>query len=137
MPNMGTKISQHNAKVIKGQSENPGCNCRKPLDCPLPGRCMTDNVVYRATVATNKGEEKYVGLTGQTFKIRHENHKQDLKNPEKKHSTTLSTHIWKLMTKKKPYSMKFDIVCRAPPFSPNYGGLQTLHSRKIRNSVPL
>ena len=121
MPNMGMKISQHNSKLLRKQTVKPVCNCREPVDCPLPGRCTTDNVVYRATVTTNNSLAKYVGLTSQQFKARHANHEQDFKNPEKEHATTLSAHIWELKRKNTAYNIKFDIVRRATPFSPVSG----------------
>ena len=42
-----------------------GCNCQKgkKADCPLPGECNTDGVVYEAVVTTSDGQrESYVGL---------------------------------------------------------------------------
>ena len=61
--NIARVISSHNAKVATSATvaeRNPGkqCNCHKtkkgmPNTCPFGGKCLTDNVVYCATVTTS------------------------------------------------------------------------------------
>ena len=63
MPNMAQAVSRHNAKVLKYDLPPPlppGCNCRYGTGtCPVQGRCLTDCVVYRATVKeTVSGKEE-------------------------------------------------------------------------------
>ena len=70
MPSMGAQIARHNAKILKsekvgGKPNPPSCNCQKSRvgDCPIPGACNTNGVVYQAKVTNNVGgEESYVGL---------------------------------------------------------------------------
>ena len=56
MPNIKNYIDRHNTKVMKTMDNNnistERCNCQvsKKADCPLPGRCTAENVVYKATV---------------------------------------------------------------------------------------
>ena len=122
LPNMGAKISQHNARLLREPTATKGCNCRVPADCPVPGRCQTDNVIYRATVtANNCRPETYVGLTADPFKDRHANHKQDFKNITRKNATTLSGYIWKLKDEGKVPNVYFEIIGRAKPYSPVSG----------------
>ena len=33
------------------------CNCRKKPDCPLEGNCLQTNVIYQATVTTEKASK--------------------------------------------------------------------------------
>ena len=42
-----------------------GCNCRKPIECPLPNNCLTESLMYQATVNTSDKRlpKTYVGLT--------------------------------------------------------------------------
>ena len=115
-PNMGAKISQHNAKLLRKPTAKKGCNCRVLADCPMPGRFQTDNVIYRATVTTNN-----VGLTADPFKVRHANHKQDFKNITRKNATTLSGYIWKMKDEGKIPDVNFNIIGRATPYSPVSG----------------
>ena len=49
-----------------------GCNCQDKSTCPLPGRCQTAGVVYKATITplvptNNNKAETYTGLTSGTF----------------------------------------------------------------------
>ena len=100
-----------------------GCNCQQPEECPMPGKCTTDKLVYRASVSSNNNVETYVGLTAGPFKIRYGSHKSDFTHrpTEEKSSTTLSSHIWKLKDQNKAYQIKFEVVKRAAPYSPVSG----------------
>ena len=120
---MGAKISNHNGKLLREKPAECGCNCQQPEECPMPGKCTTDKVVYRASVTANNIVETYVGLTAGTFKKRYGGHKHDFLNrpTENRISTTLSSHIWKLKDENKAYQVKFEIVKRAAPFSPVSG----------------
>ena len=67
---MGQCIKKHNAEILREPNTNKSkrqskCNCQNQnkQDCPMPGECNTNGVVYPATVATdNGGSETYVGL---------------------------------------------------------------------------
>ena len=73
--------------------------CSYKDDCPLPGKCTSQNIVYQATVKSPNEEKIYIGLTSTTFKTRFSSHKNSFIHPEKR-QTELSTHIWKLKDKK-------------------------------------
>ena len=120
VPNMGAKISNHNSKLLREKPVECGCNCQQPEECPMPGKCTTDKLVYRASITANNKVETYVGLTAGTFKKRYGSHKHDFLNrpTENRTSTTLSSYIWKLKDDNKAYQVEFDIVKRAAPFSP-------------------
>ena len=68
MPNMKQLMMAHNRKMLNTQDkERRMCDCRKQ-DCPVNGRCLMENVNYRASVTTANGTKFYVGSTGLTFK---------------------------------------------------------------------
>ena len=79
MPNMKTIISSHNKTLLSDyhrsqtQTNEKECNCRKKDQCPLEGKCLTQNVVYQATVSTQSSSETYVGLAT-NFNERYRNH---------------------------------------------------------------
>ena len=78
-------------------NQTRSCNCRKPEMCPLDGQCLTDNLVYKATVkADNRPEKIYIGMTENTFKTRFNGHKVSLKHKSHRNDTTLSKYIWEL-----------------------------------------
>ena len=121
MPNMGDLISTHNNKILNERQEISRCKCQDKSKCPMPGKCATDKVVYRATVTSGSSVETYVGLTAGPFKDRFYKHDRDFRNPDQKNSTKLSVHIWNLKDEGKPYNIKWDIVTRALPYSPVSG----------------
>ena len=102
LPNMGAQISKHNNRLLRnsegGQAKPPPrCNCQisKKQNCPLPGACVQEGVVYQAKITNNRGEEeKYIGIA-KKFKQRYSKHKKSMENKIKTNSTTLSSHFWK------------------------------------------
>ena len=56
------------------------CNCRKPSECPLEGRCLEQCLIYKATVSSN-------GSTGQSFKSRYTAHKSSFKKQQQSSET--------------------------------------------------
>ena len=124
MPNMKQTIAKHNSRTVNQSIvpvPPPGCNCQGgPATCPLNGACLTDELVYKATVTrTDTNEiETYTGLTGGTFKIRYNKHMSDFRNPTYERSTTLSKHIWKLKRMNAPYDISWEILSRARVFNP-------------------
>ena len=77
-----------------------------------------DKLVYRATVTTASSAETYVRLTANQFKDRFTQHMGDFRHPERRTATELSSHIWELKDKKIDYTVNWEIVKRAQPFSP-------------------
>ena len=105
-PNMQSIINSHNSNILrKNQSTTQDakqasktCNCRKPEECPVQGKCMQQTVVYKASVTTKTDikttTKTYIGSTENTFKQRYTGHKSDTQNRSKRNSTTLSHYIW-------------------------------------------
>ena len=121
MPNVATIIKAHNSRVLKkhGQTSNPQherhCNCCNPHNCPLRGKCLTSNIVYKATVEAGSGEKKYyIGLTGGTFKQRYSNHLSSFRHERYKDATELSKHVWDLKTKGQDFSISWSIIRQTP-----------------------
>ena len=119
LPNIAAMISQHNNRLLKdNEVEVFRCRCHDKPSCPLPGKCTTDQLVYRATVETESSSETYVGLTANIFKDRYGKHKSDFEHRDQRTTTTLSDYIWTLKDKDEQYSIRWDVVTRAKPFSP-------------------
>ena len=82
MPNMKNIITSHNKKLlsVNDDMKEKGCNCRGGVSvCPLDGKCLTESLVYQATVTSgsgSSGEKKsnYLGLASTSFKDRYYNH---------------------------------------------------------------
>ena len=90
--------------------------------CPLKGKCLITNVVYQAEVVETKADgqeevEKYVGCTTD-FKTRWRHHDKSFNNPDYKHETVLSTHIWEAKSRGSTWKVNWKILDRAQPFNP-------------------
>ena len=45
------------------------CNCRKKEDCPLEGKCITENIIYKCIVSTSGHPDKvYLGTSKEILK---------------------------------------------------------------------
>ncbi len=80
MNNVKSIISKHNTRITgrsKPQCEviDP-CTCRDKKTCPLQEKCMTKDIVYKATITTSNtnSTKHYIGMTASTFKERYRNH---------------------------------------------------------------
>ena len=109
MPNIKSIISSHNKAVLSNfyqsqtQTNYKECNCRKKDQCPLHGKCLTQNVVYQATVTTQTSSDSYVGLAT-NFKERCRSHTASFRHKSKRNETELSKHIWTLNDNNKPFT---------------------------------
>ena len=97
LPNMGSTISKHNKKILKNDQYVARCQCKHKPTCPIPEKCATDKVIYRATVNTPNDVEIYVGLTAGSFKARFSKHKSDFNLPDKHEGDRIELYIKKVL----------------------------------------
>ena len=78
--NVKSIITSHNTRIVrKSQPQDISaeiCNCRNKHACPLQNKCMSKDIVYKATISTGntQGTKHYIGMTSNTFKERYRNH---------------------------------------------------------------
>ena len=129
MPNVENIISTHNKNILNKHrqpktDDRKLCNCRNSEQCPLDGKCLTDNVVYKATITTTDPKtqqnhtETYTGLTECEFKTRYNLHKSSFKNQRTRKATTLSEHIHSLKDRNIEHKVNWTVTSRAKPYSP-------------------
>ena len=64
--------------------------------CPLDAKCMTECIVYKATLTAKDGEVKtYIGMTEPPFKKRMYKHNADRRDRNLENSTAMSAYFWK------------------------------------------
>ena len=93
-----------------------------PELCPLSNKCITESVVYQATVTikdktTNRPPQTYVGLTENSFKTRLANHKASFNSFDKRNATELSKYVWELKNQNINYTIKWKLLKRAKPYN--------------------
>ena len=76
---------------------------------PLPKQCMTNNIIYKATVTMNNTNDTkhYIGMTATTFKERYANHTSSFRHKKDSNKTELSKHIWRLKENNQDYTIKW------------------------------
>ena len=111
MPNMKSQIMSHNRKMLEEETTDIKlCNCREK--CVVDGKCLLQNVIYKATVKTEENTKQYVGSSGLTFKSRYTRHKCYFDNYKYRFKTTLSKYIWELKDKNLDFNIKWEILTR-------------------------
>ena len=79
MPNVKSIINKHNKTVLDPPINNRErtCNCINSKTCPRQQKCLTNNIMYKATIASNQDNchhKIYYGITETIFKQRYANH---------------------------------------------------------------
>ena len=61
---MGRIIKSHNKKITTTKTtENLDCNCRSKQNCPVDGKCRSNDVIYKCiTSVPNKPDKVYIVL---------------------------------------------------------------------------
>ena len=92
--NVGNIIKSHNKKLINSSNHHEQlCNCRKKEDCPLEGKCRTENIVYKCIASTSGPPDKlYLGTTGDFKKYITISVLSKIEIQMKK--TTLTKYVW-------------------------------------------
>ena len=61
MPNMSNVIERHNSKIMKNTIPftTKTCNCRRKTDYPVDGNCLSECLIYKASVITTTNKYYY------------------------------------------------------------------------------
>ena len=125
-------ISSRNSKILAApQVEKRKCNCPQTTPCPLDGKCLTENLIYQATVTQDDQTTNcYIGLASTSFKARYYTHKNSFKD-EEVNQTSLSKFVRKLTEKNINHTISWKMVDRAQPFSPVTGNCALCNREKF------
>ena len=119
--NMRGFITRHNKTILEQNNKPPetsnqtrDCNCRRNTTCPIQGKCLQTNVVYKADVTTTDNNETktYIGVTANKFKTRYRNHHKSINNSKYKNETELSKHLWQLKENGRSYTIRWGIISK-------------------------
>jgi hypothetical protein len=119
MPNIKQTIDGHNKSTwstISSTSSLDMCSCPKSNKelCPLSNKCISESVVYQATVTIKDNTsiihpQTYVGLTEISFKTRLANHKSSFNSFDKRNATELSKYVWELKNRNIDYVINWKL----------------------------
>ena len=118
--NVANIIKSHNKKLISPSNQKKlSCNCRNKKECPLDGKCRSENIIYKCVAtATGHLDKVYLGTAEGDFKQRFYNHKKSFKNKSYANDTTLSKYIWEMKQKHNiTPTLKWYIVKSVPSYS--------------------
>ena len=138
MRNIASIVSSHNKSVLRPTIQDHGCNCRQKNDCPMQNKCLTQNIVYEATVTNNVDtvEKIYFGLCETSFKKRYSNHTKSFRLKKYSKETELSKYVWELKRENKTAIIKWRILRKIhakPRF--NFCKLCLMEKLYINNSI--
>ena len=78
-------INTHNKKIINPQKDNITriCNYMRKHQCQLNEKCLTNNVLYKASITPNEENSKtkiFYGVSETALKLRYANQKKTFNN---------------------------------------------------------
>ena len=110
----------------------PYIYCTRGKICPLGGKCLTENVLYKATCSADREPDmEYIGLTAPEFKFRYTNYTTSFKNEHSGQSTTLKSYYWKMKKQGKNPRVSFEILRVVPSFTPEVGRCALCTAEKL------
>ena len=72
--------------------------------------CLEENLIYRATVRSEKGIKTYLGSTGTNFKERYRGYQATFKKTGDRNKTELAKYVWELQDDNIKYEINWEIV---------------------------
>ena len=117
VPNMSNVIPKHNSKIMKNPapSTTKTCNCRRKTDCPIDGNCLSECLIYKASVSTT-ANKYYYGPCENTFKEHCNNHNCSFRNKSREKNTELSKYVWELKEKDINYFINWNIAMKSQKY---------------------
>ena len=120
--NVDQILNRHNKRLLMKETQAPRqqntCNCKIPQNCPVENKCLTESIIYKATVKQPTGGQcEYIGLTDNAFKTRYNLHNYTFRNESKKSATSLATYVWNQGTNKSP-TIEWQILKQCQRYAP-------------------
>ena len=100
MPNGKSIINKHKT-VLDPPTSGGTCDCINKEKHPLQEKCLTSNIMYKATLASNQDnyQQKIYGITENKFKQRYANHIKSFRYENHQSDTELPNELWSIRNK--------------------------------------
>ena len=121
---MKTIIDARNKKVTSEDTQSAAtrtCDCARNTNCPMEGKCLSENTLYAGTVTSNLpnyGEKKYVGEGAPPWKKRYGNHKASFNNRKYGKCSAFAKEVWQIKDKGGVYNINWGIIRHAAAYNP-------------------
>ena len=124
MPNVKSIINKHNKTVLDPPTNNSErtCNCINRETCPLQQKCLTSNIMYKATITSNQDNyhhKIYYGITETNYKQRHANHIKSFRHEKNQSETELSNELWSIKNNSYTPNIVWEKLHKHQPYNPN------------------
>ena len=124
MPNVKSIISKHNKTVLDPPINNSErtCNCINKEKCPFQEKCLTNNIMYKATLTSNQDNyqhKMYYGIAETRFKQRYTNHIKSFRHEKHQSNTELSNELWDIKNNNYTPNIVWEILQKHQTYNPN------------------
>ena len=124
MANIKSIINEHNKTVLDPPTNNSErtYNCINIEKCPLQEKCLTNNIMYEATLTLNQDTYQhkiYHGVTEITFKKRYANHVKSFRHETYQSDTEFSNELWSTKSNKYTPYVIWEILRKHQPYNTN------------------
>ena len=115
MSNIKNIINTHSKKINPPKDNiTRTCNCIRKHQCPLNEICLTNNILYKASITPKEENSKtkiYYGVSETAFKLRYANHKKKTFNNSKYQTDKeLSNEYWNIISANKTSNISWEIL---------------------------
>ena len=124
MPIVKSIISKHNKIVLDPPTNNSKgtCNCINRKKCPLQQKCLTSNIMYKATLTSDQDNYQHkicYGITETKFKQRYANHIKSFRHEKHQSDTELSNELWSIKNNNYSPNVVWEILRKHQTYNPN------------------
>ena len=124
MPNVKSIITKHNKTVLDPPTSNSErtCNCINSKKCHLQQKCLTNNIMYKATITSNQDNyhhKIYYGITGTKFKQRYANHIKFFRHEKHQSDTELWNELCSIKNNNYIPNIVWEILRKHQTYNPN------------------
>ena len=110
-------IKVHNNKIINVKNYTNAATktyyCRQQSKCLIDGNCISNCIIYKENVVSEKQRVSYIRMTMKKFKDIYNNHNKSSNHKKYENKTELSKQICKLKKKSNKFNITRKIMSHA------------------------
>ena len=124
MPNVESIINKHNETDLDPpiNTSERTCDCINKEKWRLQEKCLTNSIMYKATLTFNQDTDQHkinYGITKTKLKQRYANHIKSFRHDKHQSDTELSNELWSIKNKNCTPSIVRKILRKDQTYNPN------------------